>query len=126
MKPRIDGTVFGSITIEHESYKHDVMIRLSGKVKKRKKKLSKMLDPATGVRGSSHTISLGEAEYVFQKGAELLIIGTGQFGLVSLSPEASAYFEKENCRVELLPTKEAAGAWNAAEGAVIGLFHVTC
>ena len=37
MKPHIDSTSFGSITIDGEKYDHDVMIRLFGKVKKRKK-----------------------------------------------------------------------------------------
>ncbi len=126
MKPSIDGTVFGSITIQSEQFKHDVVIRLSGKIKKRKKKLSRVRDPVTGAAGSSHTISLAEAKHVYQKGAELLIVGAGQFGLVSLSEEAAAYLQRKDCRVQLLPTKEAVGAWNKAEGAVIGLFHVTC
>lgn len=126
MNPRIDGTVFGSITIEGELYKRDVMIRLDGTVKKRKKKLSKVRHPVTGTYGSSHRISLEEARHIYQKGAEVLIIGAGQFGLVSLSDEAAAYLQKKNCQVELLPTKEAIGAWNAAQGAAIGMFHVTC
>lgn len=37
----IEGTAFGSITIDGETYEHDVVIRLSGEVVKRKKKLSK-------------------------------------------------------------------------------------
>ena len=126
MKPNIDGTVFGSITIENEQYKHDVLIRLSGKIKKRKKKLSRVRDPVTGTAGSSHTISRAEAEHIYQDGAELLVVGAGQFGLVSLSEDAAAYFQNKDCRVQLLPTKEAVDAWNKAEGAVIGLFHVTC
>jgi hypothetical protein len=120
MKPRIDRTMFGSVTIEGEIYKHDVLIRLSGTVKKRKKKLSK------AVYGTSHTISLDEAWHVYQKGAGRLIVGAGQYGLVELSDEAAAYFEEMGCLVDLLPMKEAIQAWNEAEGAVIGLFHVTC
>ena len=120
MKPRIDGTVFGAITIEGKKYERDVIIRLGGRVKKRKKKLSK------AVYGTSHFISLDEAKQVRQKGAERLIIGAGQFGLVELSDEASAYFERKGCKVDLMPTKEAVQAWNEAQGAVIGLFHVTC
>ena len=41
MKPRIDDTKFGSITIESTVAEHDVIIRLNGQVEKRKKKLSK-------------------------------------------------------------------------------------
>jgi len=120
MNPRIDGTEFGSITIEGEEVKHDVIVRLNGKVKKRKKKLSK------AVYGTSHTISLNEAKHVYQKGAEELIIGAGQYGNVVLSDEAADYFERKRCPVKLLPTPEAIRVWNKTDGAVIGLFHVTC
>ena len=120
MKPRIDGTVFGAITIDGEKYERDVIIRLGGQVKKRKKKLSK------AVYGTSHVISLDEAKHVRQKGAERLIVGAGQFGLVELSDEASDYFARKGCKVDLMPTKEAVQAWNEAQGAVIGLFHITC
>ena len=41
MTPHIEQTAFGSITIEGEVRKYDVLIRLDGRVKKRKKKLSK-------------------------------------------------------------------------------------
>jgi hypothetical protein len=120
MKPRIDHTRFGSITLEGSVSEHDVIIRLSGQVEKRKKKLSK------AVYGTSHIISLDEARYIYEDGAERLVIGTGQQGLVRLSSEAAEYLQRVKCQVELLPTPEAIQAWNQAEGAVIGLFHVTC
>ena len=41
MEPKIDGTQFGSVTIDGEAFTHDVIIRLGGRVEKRKKKLSK-------------------------------------------------------------------------------------
>jgi hypothetical protein len=120
MKPQIDRTMFGSITVEGEKIEKDILIRLNGKIKKRKKKLSK------AVYGTSHMVSLDEAKHVYQKGAERLIIGAGQFGLVTLSDEAAGYFAKKGCQVDLLPMKDAIQAWNDTEGAVIGLFHVTC
>jgi hypothetical protein len=55
-----------------------------------------------------------------------LIVGTGQFGRVSLSDEATDFFQRQGCQVDLLPTPKAARAWNEAQGAVAGLFHVTC
>ena len=120
MQPRIDRTRFGSVTIDGQVYEHDVLIRLGGKVEKRKKKLSK------AVHGTSHIISSAEAEHVHQKGAALLLIGAGQDGTVTLSEEAAAYFERHRCQVRLLPTPEAIKAWNQADGAVIALVHVTC
>jgi hypothetical protein len=120
MRPRINHTRFGSITIEGQVCEHDVIIRLDGRVDKRKKKLSK------AVYGTSHIVSLDEARYVYEEGAERLVIGAGQQGMVKLSNEAAEYLKGKKCLVELLPTPEAVRAWNEAEGAVIGLFHVTC
>jgi hypothetical protein len=120
MEPRIDGTQFGSVTIDGEIITHDVIIRLDGRVEKRKKKLSK------AVYGTSHTISLAEAEHLYQDGAERLLIGAGQEGRVELSEEAVSYFARNRCQVELLATPEVIPVWNRAEGAVIGLLHVTC
>jgi hypothetical protein len=71
-------------------------------------------------------ISLDEAIHIYQAGAERLIVGTGQAGMVELSDEAADYFQRQKCSVELLPTPQAIRAWNEAEGAIIGLFHITC
>ena len=120
MKPRIDDTAFGSITIAGEKFEHDVIIRKNGEVWKRKKKLSKELF------GTSHVISLPEAEYVYEEGVTRMIIGTGQSGMVKLSEEAVAFFQHKKCAVEMLPTPEAIHLWNEAESPIIGLFHVTC
>jgi len=120
MKPRIDATEFGSITIAGQRIEHDVLIRLSGEVAKRRKKLSK------AVYGTSHTVSLAEAEHIYEKGAERLIVGAGQNGMVTLSGEAAEYFAERGLAVDLAPTPEAIARWNTAKGPVIGLFHVTC
>ena len=120
MRPRIEATSFGSITIEGQEIGNDVIMRLDGSVQKRKKKLSKK------VNGTSHTISLDEARYVFEEGAEVLIIGAGQYSCVGMSDEAEKYFSKKGCRVKLMSTPKAINAWNAAGEKAIGLFHVTC
>jgi hypothetical protein len=117
---RIDATEFGSITISGKTYEHDVVIRLSEEVVKRKKKLSKR------IYGTSHTVSEDEARFVFEKGCKELIFGTGQHGNAALSPEAAAFFEKKGCRVVAEPTPQAAGIFNKCRRAKIGLFHVTC
>ncbi len=62
----IDNTEFGRITINGETYEYDVIIRLSGKVEKRKKKLSKE------IYGTSHIISKDEAKFLFEDGCETL------------------------------------------------------
>ncbi len=89
----IEGTAFGSITVDGTTYEHDVIIRVSGEVMKRKKRLSKQY------YGTSHVISKDEAKFVFEKGCDQLIVGSGQMGNVDLSPEAEAYFAKRGCEV---------------------------
>jgi hypothetical protein len=93
----IESTTFGTITIDGKTYEHDVIIRLSGEVVKRKKKLSKKY------YGTSHVLSKDEAKFVFERGCEQLILGSGQMGNVHLSPEAEAYFAKKGCEVLLQP-----------------------
>jgi hypothetical protein len=93
---------------------------LSGEVVKRKKKLSKKY------YGTSHVLSKDEAKFVFERGCEQLVLGSGQMGNVHLSPEAEAYFAKKGCTVLLQPTPEAIGVFNRSHAKKIGLFHVTC
>ena len=91
----IENTAFGTITMDGKTYEHDVVIRLSGEVMKRKKKLSKKY------YGTSHILSKDEAKFVFEKGCEQLIVGSGA------PPEAIHVFNRSTARK-------------------IGLFHVTC
>ena len=113
----IENTTFGTITIDGKTYEHDVVIRLSSEVVKRKKKLSKKY------YGTSHVISKDEAKFVFEKGCEQLVVGSGQMGNVRLSPEAEAYFAKKDCKVLLKPTPEAIHMFNRSHANKIGLFQ---
>ena len=117
---RIEKTTFGTITIDGKTYEHDVVVRLSGEVVKRKKKLSKKL------YGTSHVLSEDEARFVFEKGCDQVVIGSGQIGNVHLSPEAEAFFQRKGCEVLLKPTPEAIQMFNQSRARRIGLFHVTC
>jgi hypothetical protein len=120
MKPHIDGTKFGEISIEGEAFTHDVVIRSDGNVKKRKKKLSK------AVHGTSHVVSLDEARHIYENNATRLIVGSGQYGVLKLSEEAGRFFTQKRCEVKILPTPAAIEAWNEADDGTIGMFHVTC
>jgi hypothetical protein len=120
MQPQINATQFGSITVGGTPFTHDILIDLEGQIQKRKKKLSKQ------IYGTSHTLSLAEAEYVYQEGARQLILGSGQYDRCRLSDEAESFFKGKDCTVKILPTPQAIDAWNEAQGQVIGLFHITC
>ena len=100
MIPHIDDVAFGSITVAGDVIGHDIIIRLNGEVKKRKKKLSKQ------VYGTSHIVSLEEAKHVYEKGARGLVIGSGRSGLVELSEDAARFFRKKECKIVIRPTAE--------------------
>jgi hypothetical protein len=119
-KPAIDETSFGSITLEGVAFRHDIIVTLDGKVKKRKKKLSKE------VYGTSHTISLAEIAHVYEENAEGIVIGSGQYGVAALSEEAKTFLSEKNCKVVIEPTPQAVIQWNRISGKWIGLFHITC
>jgi len=116
----IEETAFGTITIDGVTYEHDVVIRLSGEVLKRKKKLSKR------EYGTSHIVSKEEIKFIHEKGSERIIVGTGQYDNLRLSDEARDYLKKRKCGVIACPTPEAIRVFNNSEPGTIGLFHVTC
>ena len=120
MKPKINSTSFGSVKVKGKLFKHGILIRLNGKVEKRRKKLSKKLYETL------HKISLEEAKYIYENGAEELIMRTGQTGYVEISKKAEKYFRKKHCKVKLLPTPKAIKIWNKRKGKAIAMFHVTC
>ena len=120
MKPELKGTGFGWIDVDGERISHDILIRLDGQVTKRKKKLSKE------VYGTSHTISLAEAEYIYEEGATSLLVGGGQFGRVKLSSEAAEFFRSQGLDFQIQNTSQAVKSWNDSPEGTIGLFHITC
>jgi len=120
MKPFISDSSFGSITVEHQSYDHDLLIRSDGQIEKRKKKLSK------AVYGTSHTLSIQEAEFIYEEGVAKIIIGCGQYGQLHLSAEAKKMFGEKKVSLVLAYTPQAVQAYNNCDEPCIGLFHITC
>lgn len=120
LEPQINSTEFGSIIINDDSYDYDILINTKGMVKKRQKKLSK------NVHGTSHILSLLEAEYIYEEGIEKVIIGSGQEGILTLSDDAQRFFDQHHCKVEISPTPLAVDKWNKEVKKSIGLFHITC
>ncbi len=124
MDPQIIGSRFGALIVrqgdKEVEYTYDILIRPDTMVSRRAKELSKE------VYGTSHRISLAEAEHIYCPGTRELVIGAGLFKRVRLSPEAAAYLDERDVRVHLAATPKAIKRWNGLSGDVIGLFHVTC
>ena len=71
----IERTTFGTITIDGKTYEHDVIIRFSGEVARRKKKLSKKY------YGTSHVLSKDEAKFIYEDGCEQPILGSARWAM---------------------------------------------
>ncbi|NQU54382.1 MAG: hypothetical protein HQ522_17800 [Bacteroidetes bacterium] len=120
MKPFIYYSSFGSITVGDHTYDHDLLIRSDGHIEKRKKKLSK------DVYGTSHTLSIQEAEFIYEEGVLKIIIGCGQYGALHLSDEAKKMFHEKKVSLVLADTRHAVQEYNNSAEPCIGLFHITC
>ncbi len=116
---KIENYIFGSITIDGESYHKDLWI-IDGSIKKRDKSIAK------NKFGTSHTISRKELKRVLTTKTKRIIIGTGNSDLVSLTNKAQKYLKEldikvEMCRTgELIPRKIEIGKTDA------GIIHLTC
>ena len=88
----IERTTFGTITIDGKTYEHDVIIRLSGEVAKRKKKLSKKY------YGTSHVLSKDEAKFVFENGCEQLILGSARSAMCNYRRKLRRILRKRAAR----------------------------
>ena len=117
----IQNTSFGSITIDEKNYKYDVVVRMDSKIVKRQKNLSRKH------HGTSHMLSEEEIRFVYEDGCEFMIVGTGQYGRVEISPAAAKFLENNKCTVLLQVTPKAIQIFNKEDSAKkIGLFHLTC
>jgi len=108
----------GEVTVDQKTYARDVMITVDGKVKKRPLKES-----AEGVV-DSHTVAAKELEKLCKGGPEVLFIGTGRSGRLSLSEEAQRFLHQRSIAYQTLPTPEAAIAYNHSKDRKAALIHV--
>ncbi len=120
MKPHINSVTFNLIDVDDDLYNFDILIRLDGTVIKRNKKLSKQ------ALGTGHMLSLEEAKYSFEEGAEVFIVGSGIEGMLDIAEDAEEYISSQHCEIIRKETPEAIHLYNKEKRKAIGLFHVTC
>ncbi|AMQ18387.1 Mth938-like domain-containing protein [Thermococcus peptonophilus] len=117
---RLEYPAFGKIIVDGTTYEHDIVIYPSGRVERRKKEISKQK------HGTSHKLDPKELKEYLTEDFDVLIVGTGMYGKLSLLP-GSRELVKEKEVLEL-PTKKAVEVFNEIYGEkkVLGIFHVTC
>ncbi len=109
----IEDYSFGNIVIEGESYTDDVIL-LGDEVK-----------PGWW-RKSGHRVVKGDLGEVLTYDPDILVIGTGSSGRMSVP---SALSKKLDFKVESYPTKKACERYNGlikGHKRIAGAFHLTC
>lgn len=119
-KVKLEYPSFGKILVDGREYEYDIVVYPSGKVERRKKEISKRK------HGTSHRLDPEELREYLREDFDVLIVGTGMYGELSLLPESRKLVEGKE--VVELPTGEAVRLFNELHGKrkVLGVFHVTC
>jgi hypothetical protein len=113
-------TAFGWIEIGGTRYDHDIVIHTDGTVSKRRKKLSR---PYAGEYG--HTpLSSEELEFLEEEHPEVVYIGTGQYGDLPLTPDATALLA-QYAQV-MRPTPDILSLMKHEKRKFAAVVHVTC
>ena len=108
---------FGSIRIDGVTYEHDVLID-HGKVRKRKKKLSRAL------KIGGHT-PLSTAEDI-PWDCQTLVVGTGAHGALPVTEDLRAEAARRHVKLESLPTTKAIKVLKRGPKRTNAVLHVTC
>ena len=112
---KIDSYTFGSITIDGEKYKKDVIILPD-----------RVLSPWW--RKDGHLLQFEDLEEVVNEGIPVLVVGTGFFGAMKVPEDTIGYLESKGIKVHVEKSKNAVELFNGLieKGPVIGAFHLTC
>jgi hypothetical protein len=111
----IDDYSFGKIVIDGESYTSDVII------------YPDRVDPSWW-RKEGHYLQAEDLESIVAADPEILVIGTGNSGVMRVPRETVAFLESKGISVFVEKTGGAVGIFNKHQGSgkVVGAFHLTC
>ncbi len=112
----IEGYSFGNIKVDGKTYTTDIKI-IDGKV------------ISNWWRKTAHEVNVDDVMDILDSGAEILVVGMGQPGLMKVSPGLKKELKKRGIVLVEKPTAEAMEDFNRyfSEGKnVAGAFHLTC
>ncbi len=112
----IKATGFGWIETDRARFDTDVVIYPGGQVETRYRHL----------RGDNHIVTREEVQRVLAGTNATLVIGSGQYGVLTLDPAAKKFLDDRGITCHLAPTPEAIKIFNSLTGTRAAIFHVTC
>jgi hypothetical protein len=80
-------------------------------------------------RQQGHVLSVADLEHVLASSPDVLVVGTGYFGRMSVSQETRRYLEGHGIQVRCARTSEAVHDFNRLQkehGRVVAALHLTC
>ena len=107
---------FGSIEIDGAVYKSDVIIH-PDRVE------------ANWWRKEGHSLQVEDiAAAIEQDRPQVLIVGTGEFGVMKIPPRTAEYLQKQGVKLIAEKTDDACRIFNdlISKQKVVGAFHLTC
>ncbi|MDI6739670.1 MAG: MTH938/NDUFAF3 family protein [Candidatus Edwardsbacteria bacterium] len=112
---KIDSYSFGAMTIDGRTYKSDLILH------------SDRIDDGWR-RKQGHHCCLADLSAALQINPGVLIIGTGDSGLMPVGDDLRDHCRKNKIELIVLPTARAVAAYNGCpnKASAIAAFHLTC
>lgn len=111
---KFESTSFGEIVLDGKTYEHDIIITTAGGIVKRVKELG------------SHGISPQELELLLKGAPKVVIIGTGQSGVLSIDSGTRERIKKAGAELIAETTPQAIDSFNSENRKKSCLMHLTC
>ena len=111
----IESCQFGEIVVGGKRYVSDVLV-FPASVQ------------ANWWRKEGHELHPADLEEVIKEKPEILVVGTGWYGMMKVLPEARYYLEGESIELVAQPTEEACHTYNQLSSSrrVAAALHLTC
>jgi hypothetical protein len=113
---KIDNYFFGSITVDGQEYRNDVIIYPDA-------------IRCNWRRKEGHSVAIEDLQEVMNDKPDLLIIGTGAYGFMKLKSSTQKVLQENNIKIIEVNSKQACEIFNKyiQQGKkVVGAFHLTC
>lgn len=111
---KFDNAYFGSVIIDGKKYEYDVVVSWDGEILERAK---------------AHTFSKAELLDILQKEPEVIVVGTGQSGLVKIDKDAEIEAKIQGVELVAKTTQQAIEEFNKLvkiKKKAVAVIHVTC
>ncbi|MCD6471264.1 hypothetical protein J7K86_01915 [bacterium] len=110
----INNYSFGEIIVNDKKYNQDIYIDTNGKIN-------------SWWRKKSHFIEMDDLENFTEQNPEILIIGTGAYGMAKISADIKNFCQNRKIKLIVEPTNRAIKEYNRFKNKkIMAYFHITC